>query len=54
MNYQKNKAINLMSEYLDKIHQENAQKSKIEGFENEFNTIKHQVIDYLNFLRKAL
>ena len=52
MNFQKDKAINLMVECLNRIHQENINKSKTEGFEYEFNSIKQQISDYLNFLRK--
>ena len=49
----KNKAIDLMVEDLHTAHHEIRCRAKKEGCEKELDTIKHQLLDYLNFLRKT-
>lgn len=49
----KNKAIDLMIEDLHTIHHEIRIKAKSEGCEQQLDTIKSQLLDYLKFLRKA-
>ena len=52
MNPQRKKAIELMMEDLHTAHHEIRSRAKGEGCENELNTIKQQLLDYLNFLNK--
>lgn len=54
MNQQKSNAIDLMMEDLHKAHHEIRSRAKSQGCENELDTIKSQLLDYLNFLKKGL
>lgn len=49
----KNKAIDLMIEDLHTFHHEIRCRAKNDGCETELETIKRQLLDYLNFLRKT-
>lgn len=53
MNNAKNKAIDLMIEDLNTAHHEIRGRAKFEGCEGELDTLKRQLLDYLNFLRKT-
>jgi hypothetical protein len=53
MNHAKSKAIDLMVEDLHTPHHEIRSRAKGNGCENELDTIKQQLLDYLNFLRKT-
>jgi len=54
MNQQKSNAIDLMMEDLHTVHHEIRSRAKSQGCESELDTIKIQLLDYLNFLKKAL
>jgi len=54
MNLNKNRAIDLMIEDLHNAHHDIRTIAKQEGCESELNTIKSQLLDYLNFLKKSL
>jgi hypothetical protein len=53
MNIEKNKAIDLMIEDLHTVHPEIRCRAKGQGCEPQLDSIKQQLIDYLNFLRKT-
>jgi hypothetical protein len=53
MNYNRNKAIDLMVEDLHTVHHEIRCRAKGQGCENELDIIKRQLLDYLTFLRKT-
>ncbi len=52
MNLEKNKAIDLMIEDLHRSHPEIRCRAREQGCESQLDTIKQQLLDYLNFLRK--
>jgi hypothetical protein len=53
MNYNRNKAIDLMVEDLHTIHHEIRCRAKGQGCEGELDVVKQQLLDYLTFLRKT-
>lgn len=53
MNPSRNRAIDLMIEDLHTAHHEIRSKAKGEGCEQDLDTVKQQLLDYLNFLRKT-
>jgi hypothetical protein len=52
MNIEKNKAIDLMIEDLHTANHRIICMARGQGCERELESIKQQLIDYLNFLRK--